>query len=74
MSLGARIASMRGFRRLTQEQLGAAIGVTKQTISGWENGYRTPDADSLKEMCGVLDCSSDYLLGLSDEIKGNSNH
>lgn len=34
VSIGQRIASMRGFRRLTQEQLGGMVGVTKQTVSG----------------------------------------
>lgn len=66
MSLGYRIASMRGFRRMTQEQLGDALGISKQTISGWENNYRVPDADYLKELCVVLNCSADYLLELSE--------
>lgn len=34
MTLGERIASMRGFRRYTQEQLGALVGVTKQPVGG----------------------------------------
>lgn len=36
MSIGTRIASVRGFRRMTQDQLGGLVGVTKQTVSGWE--------------------------------------
>lgn len=32
MSLGARIASMRGYRRLNQEELGGRVGVAKQTL------------------------------------------
>ena len=68
MTLGERIASMRGFRRYTQEQLGALVGVTKQTISGWERGRRTPSADDLIKLCQVLNCSADYLLGLSNDM------
>ena len=48
MSLGRRIASMRGFKTLTQEQLGALVGATKPTVSNWENDRRTPDADYLR--------------------------
>ena len=71
MSLGKRIASMRGYRRLNQEELGGFVGVTKQTISGWENDRRIPDADNIRELCKALDCSSDYLLELSDNFEGH---
>ena len=67
MSLGRRIASMRGFRRFTQEQLGSMIGVTKQTVSGWENDRRVPYADDLRALCQALGCTADYLLELTDE-------
>ena len=33
-----RIAELRRERRITQEELGAAVGVTRQTISSLENG------------------------------------
>ena len=68
MSLGRRITSMRGFRTLTQEQLGAMVGVSKPTVSNWENDRRTPDADSLRELCRALNCSADYLLELSEDM------
>lgn len=71
MSIGTRISSMRGFRRLNQEQLGGLIGVTKQTISGWEHDRRTPDAESIIALCKALDCSADYMLGLADEPHGH---
>lgn len=67
MSLGTRISSMRGYRRLNQETLGGMVGVSKQTVSNWEHDYRTPDADNIANLCRALDCSADYLLGLSDE-------
>lgn len=67
MSLGSRIASMRGYRRLNQEQLGGMVGVSKQTISGWEHDASKPNANYIRELCMALDCSADYLLGLSDE-------
>lgn len=66
MSLGIRIASMRGYRRLTQEQLGVLVGVSKPTVSNWENDRRKPDADDLRELCRALGCTADYLLELTD--------
>ena len=67
MSVGRRITAMRGYRMLTQEKLGALVGVAKQTVSNWENDRRTPRANELKAICKALECSSDYLLELVDE-------
>ena len=72
MTLGERIASMRGFRRYTQEHLGDLVGVTKQTISGWEHDRRTPDADDIVKLCRALDCTADYLLGMTDDFTRRS--
>lgn len=68
MKLGQRLASMRGYRLLKQDELGDLVGVTKQTISGWERARRTPSADDLIKLCQVLNCSADYLLGLSNDM------
>lgn len=69
--IGQRIASARGFKRMSQEALGESVGVSKQTISGWETGWRTPDGEKLSLLCVILDCSADYLLGLSDDLHGH---
>ncbi len=71
MSLGKRIASMRGFHTMTQDQLGGMVGVTKQTISGWETDRRVPDADDLRALCKVLNCTADYLLEFTDDPNGH---
>lgn len=70
MSLGRRIASMRGFRTMTQDQLGGLVGVSKQTVSNWEHDRRAPDADNLRLICKALDCSADYLLELTNDPNG----
>lgn len=71
MTLGTRIAAMRGYRRLNQESLGGMVGVTKQTVSGWENDRRKPDAEDIRNLCRALGCTADYLLGLCDDPSGN---
>lgn len=35
-----------------------------RTIKNWESGDTIPDIDTIKKICTVLKCSSDYLLGL----------
>ena len=67
MSIGRRITAMRGYRMLTQDELGAMVGVAKQTVSNWENDRRIPRANELKALCRALECSADYLLGMVDE-------
>lgn len=55
---------------MTQEQLGAMVGVSKPTVSNWENDRRTPDADNLRALCKALGCTADYLLELTNDMNG----
>lgn len=57
---------MRGFRNLTQEELGKKIHVSKQTVCNWEADYRSPDASKIRALCTTLGCTADYLLELTD--------
>lgn len=54
---------------LTQEQLGFALGVTKSSVSAWENGRETPSFRFLPRLAQMLGCSLDELLGPSQEAK-----
>ena len=67
--IGVRLAAARRSRGIKQVDLGAIIGVSDQTVSNWEVGLRTPRADLLRKVCLALDCSADYLLGLSNEME-----
>lgn len=60
---GDRIKQLRTAKKLTQEELGKIINVTKVSISGYENGNRTPDTDTLKKIADFFEVSTDYLLG-----------
>ncbi len=37
-----------------------------RTIKNWESGDTIPDIDTIKKICTILNCSSDYLLGLEE--------
>ncbi len=37
------------------------------TVQSWEQGKSTPSADVLNNICELLDCDADYLLGRIDE-------
>ncbi|WLR54318.1 helix-turn-helix transcriptional regulator [Mesobacillus subterraneus] len=66
MGFPERLRKLRKDNRLTQEELGSKINVTKVSISGYENGNRTPDTDTLQKIADLFDVSTDYLLGRSD--------
>lgn len=67
MDFPTRLKSLRLQHKMTQEQLGKKINVTKVSISGYENGTRSPDVETLQKIAEVFDVSIDYLLGRTDE-------
>lgn len=59
---GAFIAELRREKNLTQEALGAKLGVTNKTISRWENGNYLPDISLLPILSKELNISINELL------------
>ena len=57
-----RLREARVAAGLTQEQLGFALGVTKSSVSAWENGRETPSFRILPQMRVVLRQSLDELI------------
>jgi transcriptional regulator with XRE-family HTH domain len=64
--MGARLRVARKRRKLTGEQLGQRIGVSKSAISQWEKDAALPALENLVALCEVLDVSADYLLRGTD--------
>lgn len=67
--IGSRIAIARNAKGLKQDDLASSVGVHKQTVSRWERGKQTPSSEELIKIALSLECPSDFLLGLSDELK-----
>lgn len=61
--LSEHIKAFRKERRLTQEQLAEAFGVTVGAVSKWEAGLSNPDISLLPELAEFFDTSLDVLLG-----------
>ena len=55
-------------RGLKQTELANKIHVSVQTISGYETGYAQPPIDILIKIADVLEVTTDYLLGRSNDI------
>ena len=64
--LAKRLRSMRNMLHLTQASLAERIGITQPYLAELERGDKHPSIDVLQKLCGELNCSADYLLGLSD--------
>ena len=47
VEFGQRIKELRGQRRMTQGEFARRLGVTKSSISSYENGSRFPSYDVL---------------------------
>lgn len=71
MSLHDRIKEARKNKGLTQEQLGALIGVAKTTITGYEKN-REPTAAKIGEIAEALGVDANFLY--QDEIKELYKH
>lgn len=74
---GDRLREARIAAGMTQEQLGFALGVTKASVSAWENERETPSFRVLPELRNALKRSLDELVcgmpATSNESGGNTS-
>ena len=66
-NFSTRLYELRVLRRLTQKEVGAAVGLTAKSICTIENGTSKTSIDKLILLAKFFDVSTDYLLGLKDE-------
>ena len=64
IKIGKFIATLRKEKSMTQEQLGAKLGVTNKTVSRWENGNYMPDV----EMLSLL--SKEFGVSINELVAG----
>ena len=67
MDIGAKIKNARITAQLTQEQVAEELGVSRQTLSNWENGRTYPDIVSVIKMSDLYAVSLDHLLKEKEE-------
>ena len=58
-------------RRLTQEEVAEALGVSAQTVSKWERGLLSPDISLLPKIALLYRCSIDSLFDYKTAIAGS---
>lgn len=67
MTTGQRIASKRKELKLSQENLGEQLGVSRQSIYKWESDASLPEIDKLVSMSRLFSVSVGWLLGVEQE-------
>ncbi len=60
--LAERIYTLRKQHALSQEQLAEALGVSRQTVSKWENGTATPELEKLRALARCFGVTLDELV------------
>lgn len=69
MEIGQKLKNKRIEKGLSQEVLAERIGVTRQTISSWENNRSYPDIGSVLKLSDLYDVSLDELLKEDEKMR-----
>ena len=62
MEIGSKLKNARNEKGMSQEQAAEILGVSRQTISNWENNKSYPDIISVIKMSDTYSVSLDHLL------------
>ena len=68
-SISEKIRELRKNQKLTQEALGAKLGISGQAVAKWEKGESLPDILLLPDLCKILDTTADQLLQIEKPKK-----
>ncbi len=65
--IGKQISFLRNKFKMTQEDLAIKIGVSKQTVSNWETGLKTPRMGAIQNLSDLFNVSKSFIIEGSDE-------
>lgn len=63
-----RLQWVRDCKNVTQKELSTFLGIKQQQYSRYEKGVNIMPVIYIAKICKYLDVSSDYILGLTDEM------
>lgn len=69
MTFGEKLRNLREEQELNQTELGKRLGMTQRKLSYLECGKCEPSIDDLRAICVFFKISSDYILGLPENLK-----
>lgn len=66
---GQRLKALRKAKKESQSNLAELLGVSANQVSEMERGRKTTSFERLALLCEHFNVCSDYLLGLTDEMR-----
>ena len=77
MKFGENLYALRKSAKMSQENLAEKVGVSRQSVSKWENGEAYPEMDNILKICKIFHCKINDLVhddiqdidSLDEEIK-----
>lgn len=69
-----RLVRAREFIGYNRKSFADALGMSYRTVTNYENGSREPGHDYLIKVADFCGCTTDWLLGLSDDPRNNAPH
>lgn len=68
LNISDNIMRLRRNKKMTQEQLAEFIGVTKASVSKWENSQSAPDILLLPKLAALFNVTVDELIGYNPQL------
>lgn len=68
LNIGETLAFLRKEKKITQQELADFVGVTKASVSKWENGQSYPDITLLPLLAAYFDQTIDELLNYQPQL------
>ena len=65
--LSTKLKELRMSQNLSQADVAKKLEISPSIISGYETGERTPSTENLLALSYLYKCSTDYLLGKSND-------
>lgn len=66
-TLPERLKELRLKHGLSQKDVATKLGISPSIVSGYETGERTPSTENLLALSYLYKCSTDYLLGKTND-------
>lgn len=70
--LSDQIRKYRKEKSLSQDELAEKLGVSRQSISLWENGQTQPTIENILALARIFNVSTDAILGNTEEVKSQA--
>ena len=68
INIGKNITKFRRSKGITQDELASYIGVSKSSVSKWENNITYPDIVLLPQLATLFNISLDELIGYEPQL------